>query len=70
LLDGDDDVAGAEIEVVGVQGGALVVRAATRAAEPEALRPEAAEKPAPTGPARLSQVLEEFEFDVLDRPKS
>lgn len=63
-------VAGAEIEVVGVQGGALVVRAATRAAEPEAMRPEAAEKPDPPGPARLSQVLEEFEFDVLERPES
>ena len=63
-------VTGMEIEVVGVQGGALVVRAAPRAVDPEPLRPEAAEKPDASGPARLSQVLEEFEFDRLDRPDS
>jgi hypothetical protein len=62
--------AGMEIDVVGVQGGALVVRAVTRAAEPEALRPEAAEKSDSPEPTRLSRVLEEFEFDGLDQPKS
>jgi membrane-bound ClpP family serine protease len=62
--------AGTEVEVVGVQGGALVVRVAARAVEAEPLRPEAAEKPDSPGLPRLSPVLEEFEFDALDRPKS
>jgi membrane-bound ClpP family serine protease len=62
--------AGTEVEVVGVQGGALVVRVAARAVEAEPLRPEAAEKPDSPGLPRLSPVLEEFEFDALDRPES
>jgi membrane-bound ClpP family serine protease len=62
--------AGMEVEVVGVQGGALVVRAAPRPVAAEPLRPEAAEKPDSAPHPRLSQVLEEFEFDALDRPQS
>lgn len=62
--------AGTEVEVVGVQGGALVVRAAARPVAAEPLRPAAVEQPDPAPPERLSQVLEEFEFDALDRPKS
>jgi hypothetical protein len=61
--------AGAEVEVVGVQGGALVVRSAVRAVAPEPLRPAAAEKPDSTGPERLSRTLEEFEFEQLNRPE-
>jgi len=62
--------AGTEVEVVGVQGGALVVRATPRPVAAEPLRPAAAEKPDPAPHPRLSQVLEEFEFDALDRPQS
>ena len=62
--------AGMEVEVVGVQGGALVVRSAARAVEPASLRPAAAEKPDPAPAERLSRTLEEFEFDALDRPES
>ena len=62
--------AGTEVEVVGVQGGALVVRAVPRPVAAEPLRPEAAEKPDPAPHPRLSQVLEEFEFDALNRPQS
>lgn len=61
--------AGTEVEVVGVQGGALVVRSAVQAMEPEPLRPAAAEKPDSAGPERLSRTLEEFEFEQLDRPE-
>ena len=56
---------GGAVEVVAVQGGGLVVRAAApppRQAEPSA-------QPAAPDSARLSQVLEEFEFDALDRPE-
>lgn len=62
--------AGTEVEVVGVQGVALVVRAAPRPVATAPLRPEATEKPDPAAHPRLSQVLEEFEFDALDRPQS
>ena len=62
--------AGTEVEVVGVQGGALVVRALPRPVAAEPLRPEAAEKPDSAPHPRLSRVLEEFEFDALDRPQS
>jgi hypothetical protein len=61
--------AGTEVEIVGVQGGALVVRSAARAVEPEPLRPAAAEKPDSAGPERLSRTLEEFEFEQLNRPE-
>ena len=61
--------AGAEVEVVGVQGTAVVVRAAAAPRGPGPVPPEPAEKPAPPGPPRLSPVLEEFEFDALDPPK-
>jgi membrane-bound ClpP family serine protease len=58
--------AGGEVEVVAVQGGALVVRAA---APPPPRQAEPSAQPAAPDSARLSQVLEEFEFDALDRPE-
>lgn len=61
---------GRDVEVVGVQGSALVVRAAGRPVDgpAAAVQPEPAEKPDPEpGPPR-SAVLEEFDFDRLDPP--
>jgi membrane-bound ClpP family serine protease len=60
----------AAIEVVGVQGGALVVRAAVPAPAAAPLRPAAASQPAPADPPRLSPVLEDFDFEALERPES
>lgn len=61
--------AGAEVEVAAVQGTALVVRPTAPRPDAAALRPAAPEKPDSAGPPRLSQVLEEFEFDELERPE-
>lgn len=61
---------GGAVEVVGVQGGALVVRAAAAPPQPAPLPTEApAQSPSPGLPG-LSRVLEEFEFDTLDRRES
>ena len=61
---------GGEVEVVGVEGAALVVRAVPRPAPEPAGRPEAAAQSDPPAAPRLSQMLEDFEFDALDRPES
>lgn len=61
--------AGTEVDVVGVQGAALVVRIAARAVESAPGRPEVVEKSDLATPPRLSEVLEEFEFDALNRPE-
>jgi hypothetical protein len=63
--------AGTVVEVVGVQGSALVVR-------PRAATPAAADRPAPApdrsgppaGGSNLSETLEEFDFEGLDRPET
>jgi len=57
--------AGAEIEVAGVQGTALVVRPVPPRTDPDTLLPAPPEKPAVPAPPRLSPVLESFEFDDL-----
>lgn len=83
VSEGELIAAGAEVDVVGVQGRALVVRVravvppVTEVAAAGASRPAAAE--GESGP-RLSSVLEEFDFDelrqnqvraeALDRPPS
>lgn len=60
--------AGAEVEVVGVQGTALVVRprVARRDAEPAA--PAGPAQSDPPSPPRLSSMLEDFEFEDLGGP--
>ncbi len=60
--------AGASVEVVGVEGAALVVRAAVRPAPVGPVSPGPAEKPAAAAPPTLSQTLEEFDFERLDPP--
>jgi membrane-bound serine protease (ClpP class) len=63
--------AGTVVEVVGVQGSALVVR-------PRAATPAAADRPAPApdrsgppaGGSNLSATLEDFDFEGLDRPET
>jgi len=68
--------AGAAVEVVAVQGAAVVVRTAV-AARPAAAGPAAAaapeqparaEQPGAADPPALSRALEDFEFDRLDSP--
>ncbi len=61
---------GQDVEVVGVQGSALVVRPGSRpAAGPQpSVQPVPAEKPAPEPSTPRSAVLEDFDFDRLDPP--
>ena len=54
------------VEVVGLEGRALVVRAAVVPPPPVAVEPSAPEPSAPSSP-RLSSVLEEFDFEDLQR---
>ena len=68
VSDGEPITAGAEVEVVGVQGRALVVR--MRAVVPPIAAPPADRAGRPAGAQsdsgpRLSSVLEEFDFDEL-----
>jgi len=70
--------AGAAVEVVGIQGTAVIVRPQEASetprrappARPAPLQEESAppEKPAPAGTSALSPTLEEFEFDGLEPP--
>lgn len=60
---------GQDVEIVGVQGSALVVRAGSRpAAVPPPAQPTPAEKPDQTDAKARSDLLEEFDFDRLDPP--
>ncbi|MDA0253278.1 MAG: hypothetical protein O3C39_00445 [Planctomycetota bacterium] len=54
------------VEVVGLEGRALVVRVAVVPPQPVAIEPSAPEPSAPP-PARLSSVLEEFDFEDIQR---
>lgn len=74
VSDGGAIGAGMEVEVVGVQGAALVVRPRAAAAPP-ATRPVVAPASGPVAPpaaaeSSLSTTLEEFDFDRLDRPET
>jgi membrane-bound ClpP family serine protease len=69
--------AGSEIEVVDVQGSALVVRPRAAAAGPadRRARPAAPQAPAEqagqaAGESSLSATLEEFDFEGLERPET
>lgn len=61
---------GRDVEIVGVQGSALVVRAGNRpAAAPQSPgQPEPPAKSDPEAASPRSTVLEEFDFDRLDPP--
>jgi len=60
---------GAVVDVVGVQGTALIVRSAAAAPPEVSAPPPQPERPAPEpGAPRLSPTLETFDFDHLDRP--
>jgi len=69
---------GTTVEVVGVQGAALVVRPLTAARHPASVpvpdrhegpvRPGQVERPVEDGPGSLSATLETFEFDTLAPP--
>jgi membrane-bound ClpP family serine protease len=61
---------GRDVEIVGVQGSALVVRAGSRpAVAPQSPgQPEPTEKPDPEAASPRSAVLEEFDFDRFDPP--
>jgi membrane-bound ClpP family serine protease len=63
--DGGPIARAATVEVAGVDGGALVVRAA---AEPAAAAAEFPAPPAAAEPPPRSTALEEFDFDRLDPP--
>lgn len=65
LSEGGPVEAGTAVEVVGVQGAAVVVRPVPPPDRDR--RPERPEKPAPADPPRLSPVLESFEFEDLAR---
>lgn len=70
LAEGGAIAADAAIEVVGVQGAALVVRAAppaTRAAT-GTVQPAAEERPAAGSSSPLSRTLEEFDFERFEPP--
>ena len=62
--------AGQEVEVVGVQAAAVVVRRGGRPAADrlESAQPVPPEKQEPGGPEPRSAVLENFDFDSLDPP--
>jgi membrane-bound ClpP family serine protease len=70
VSEGGPIAAGTEVEAVGVQAVAVVVRpAAVRAARPHADLPpalEAAPRAAPPVPRHLEESLEAFDFDALD----
>jgi membrane-bound ClpP family serine protease len=70
LAEGGAIAADAPIEVVGVQGPALVVRATSPAppAADEAAQPAAEERPAADPSSPLSRTLEEFDFERFEPP--
>lgn len=59
---------GAVVDVVGVQGLAVIVRVAAAAAAPPSPPLQAESPPAAAEGPLLSPTLESFEFDHLDRP--